>query len=441
MKLICPLKVAKCLAWRRENLGDKCAPGLVQAMWFVQAMSGQPGGMEALARRLLEASPEWFEKVRHPVGHVSDEDRFLSVCLLDEWPRRPEPRQKEAEMLGDCAWRLARHLPAWLCDVKESERPFAGLAEAVCAYAERHAAEVARSLPETEVRRQVWRELEFARTAPAAVPIVGDSRIGKSTGLTSYCRAWPGRARLVTVPERGDERVWLEAHCEAFGLDFSPGSKLADLRWQVEFIVHRGGLLLFYDEAHYLIPHSRVRTPRRLNWIREHIIDRGLGTAFLATPQSYRQTLTAYADETGYNLEQWDARVGRPVVLPDKLSREDMLRVARYHFPDAGEALTAGICARAMASKQYLGGMERIAKRARFLAAERGDSISQADVQAAAQWAGIEVKPLLPLRVAETLPPPEKLARGSVRGPSAEPLQVPRRGVAPVPQDADYVMA
>ena len=62
---------------------------------------------------------------------------------------------------------------------------------------------------------------------------------------------------------------------------------------KVEFIHRHSGLFLLYDEAHYLIPanYHKSTPPRRLNWVREQVIDREFGCAFFATPQSYRDTL------------------------------------------------------------------------------------------------------------------------------------------------------
>jgi hypothetical protein len=249
-----------------------------------------------------------------------------------------------------------------------------------------HAAESAREMAETEVTKIIFRELDFARTQNVPVPIVGASRFGKTKGVSVWCEMRPGLARLVTVPDSNRERDFVAAHADAFGIEYGAGSTTATLRRQVEFVLRHSGLFLVYDEAHFLVPVSyhAATPPRRLNWVRCQVIDRALGCAFFATPQSYRETLDAYVKKTGYCMEQWLGRLAPAVALPETLASADVLAVARNHFPDVPEPYLKLISARAMQSEGYLQNMDLTVKRARFLAGAHGRrSPALADVQEA----------------------------------------------------------
>jgi hypothetical protein len=235
----------------------------------------------------------------------------------------------------------------------------------------------------------------------------------------------PGLARLVTVPDSNRERDFFAAHADAFGIEYGPGATTAELKRQVEFVHRHSGLFLIYDEAHYLVPVSyhKATPPRRLNWVRCQVIDRGLGCAFFATPQSYRETLDAYVKKTGYCMEQWLGRMAPPVVLPESLDSADVLAVARNHFPDVPEPYLKLISARAMQSEGYLKNVEICVKRARFLAGEHGRRApALADVQDAIGYT-----------MPQAVPPVSTAASASRRG-SARAMQPARSVSAKSPQ-------
>lgn len=71
------------------------------------------------------------------------------------------------------------------------------------------------------------------------------------------------------------------------------------------------------------------------------------------------------------------------VVLPVKLSRGDLLAVARIHLPKIDSQLAALIAARAQGSDSYLAAIEVIAKRARYLATKAGRAVGLDEIEAA----------------------------------------------------------
>jgi hypothetical protein len=160
--------------------------------------------------------------------------------------------------------------------------------------------EAAGQIAETVITKTVFRELEFAFAERVPVPFVGESRFGKTKSIGTFCEMHPGRARLVTVPESNREADLTRAHADAFGIEYTPGATSSALKGKVEFILRHAGVMIVYDESHFLVPVSyhKATPPRRLNWVRTKVIDQGVPCALFATPQSYDQTLEKYVNTT-----------------------------------------------------------------------------------------------------------------------------------------------
>ncbi len=145
--------------------------------------------------------------------------------------------------------------------------------------------------------------------------------------------------------------------------------------WNRHVYVHQhSGLMVIYDESQFLIPtrYSQSTPPARINFVRCQVIDRGLPCALFATPQSYRQTLDQYVKTTGYRVEQWLGRMAPAEILPSDLDKEDLMAIARLHFPALPASHLKLIIARAMQSEGYIKNLEFAGKRALFIAQENG---------------------------------------------------------------------
>jgi DNA transposition AAA+ family ATPase len=346
-------------------------PRLVEALWFLQAMSLKPGGLGSFAERLVAASEHRFEAV-------------LTYNVFEE--RR---QQTKAACIDVARRDLGRYL-ADLCIVKAKgfSAPwyFRALFEALYEAIDSHKRETLALIAETETTRQAFHWLEFSSQMGRPVPIIGASRFGKTTAVAAWCESRPGLARIVTVPQSNTERDLLLAIGDAFGLAYTHNTPTARIRDQVQLILHDSGLFIVFDEAHFLIPiaYSKNTPPRRLNWVRCQLIDKGVACAFFATPQSYKQTLDRYAKETGYALEQWLGRMAPAVKLPEDLEWDDLLAVAKLRFPGIATVQREKICAAAMASEGYLQNIELFAEYAQFLAGQRGAvRVAAEDVDAA----------------------------------------------------------
>ncbi len=238
----------------------------------------------------------------------------------------------------------------------------------------------------------------------------------------------------------------LAAHADAFGIEYNDRTPISRLKRAVQWVVQNSGLFICYDEAHFLIPVSYFKDtpPKRINWVRCQVIDKGVGCAFFATPQSLNQTLEKYAAKTKYNLEQWIGRLAPPVVLADYYDRDELMAVAAIHFPAFPEKLLALICSRAMQSEGYLKSMEFTARYASALASDRGhrtptmqdvdESIQRMMPHKAQCPSSISGQASCKGRLKPALTPPSESLSDDVRGvETSENFTVRRPGLAADP--------
>lgn len=229
------------------------------------------------------------------------------------------------------------------------------------------------TLADTKVSRTIFKEMDLALQHKVPIPIIGDSRFGKTKAVSVWSAMRPGLSRLITVPPSNREFDFFAAHADALGIEYNDRTPYPRLKRQVEYVIQQSRLFLIYDEAHFLVPINYLKDtpPKRINWVRCEVIDKGIGCAFFATPQSMSQTLERYAATTKYNFEQWLGRLAPPLVLADCCDRSELMAVAKVHFPDFDEDLLELICARAMQSEGYLKSVEFTARYATALAQDR----------------------------------------------------------------------
>ncbi len=318
-----------------------------------------------------------------------------------------------------------KFLPAYLesvCVDKETMLSGAyycpGLVKMLFGYMADHATAVRGTIADTEVSRRIFRELEFAWSQNVPVPIIGESRIGKTSPASAWCAMKPGCARLVTVPESNRIRDFIEAHAEAFGIEHSPATSTASLTAKVKYVHQHSGLMVVYDEAAFLVPvnYTRSTPPTRINYVRCQVIDKDLPCAFFATPQSYRQTLEQYSRVTARKMTEWLGRLAPAVILPPDLDKDDMMAIARIHFPDLPQPYLKLIIARAMQSEGYIKNLEFAAKRALFNARQDGR------LQPSIEDVELAIKEMMPQAecVADA---PQRTARTPITRPQAESLK------------------
>lgn len=415
-----------------------------EVLWFLQAMSMQAGGLVRFVAEMVEQiNPEVFgtptmraartekysvtQKVQicreissryqpHQGGELT-EDVVLRGIIADapldgkEFLGAREALQAYLEGLGAAQFRevckkAARDLlPSYLAALcVEEDRGFAPRANtawapageiwfmadplgAVATMMEMRAGTVSARLAKTAVALKVFDALDYAYQERAMVRVEGDSRFGKTEAVKTWCEMRPGLARLVSVPCSNSVADLVRRVAEALGMEISYGSRAQRLKERVEFVLKHSGLFIVLDEAAFLLPQNYYSgsAPARLNWVRTEIVDRGLPLAMVVTPQSFLPAVSRFVKRTGYAMEQFFGRNHRVVQLPGELSPEDMVSVARIHFPDMGEDYLALIADYARVSENYLQTVEALAKLSRFKARQlKHPRVSVGDIESAA---------------------------------------------------------
>lgn len=316
-------------------------PRRAEALWFLQSLQRTPEKFEQAVRDILVSEPE-AEWDCGPNHYLKTTLKFLESGQDDS------------------------------CSPTAGRLPEENMAE-LFGLMHEHAKAAKATLADTRVSKLIFKELDLALIHKVPVVIIGDSRFGKTKAVSVWCEMRPGRMRVVTVPDSNREWDFLAAHADAFGIEYNHRTTLQRLKRSVQLVIQNSGLFICYDEAHFLTPvnYCADTPPKRINFVRCQVIDKGVGCAFFATPQSLNQTLEKYAAKTKYNLEQWIGRLAPPVILADYYDRDELVAVAKVHFPEFPDKLLALICSRAMQSEAYLKGMEFAARYASALAQDR----------------------------------------------------------------------
>jgi len=421
---IAPEKVARRIASAREDekltevfIAD---PRIREALWFIQAASLKPRGLELLTNKLITRFPErlgttsmrgwwkqkrltkaqtlqlWNELPLHRARFGDDSDDRMIEALLRDAETLPEPTPRElpvadlkelfAKLLHE---KLPQELRDFCCDEEASfhlsTKWFGDLWPSLVTLICEHTAETLTRVARTTVTNQVFDALDYASSERVMVRVDGDPRFGKTESVTAWCDAHPGQVRLVTVPCSNREYDLYTAIAEALGMETGPVRR-SELKTRVEYVLDQARLMIVFDEAHFLIPqrYSETTPPMRINWVRTRIVDRGLPCALVITPQSFDPCLDGFLKKTKYRFDQFFGRSAATFTLPNTLEFEDLLSVAQLHFPGIDKDLLELIASKAMQSESYLQAMEHIAKRAQYLARRNGKkTVDEGSIEAA----------------------------------------------------------
>ena len=251
----------------REQL--KAQPRLFELFWLLQAMSMRPGGLDKLCEEFLAefAARIGTAAMRAAKGKAEYSPKQV-IAILKEIPRRHRPsvsfglesrnyfldepyddpsalyekrgnsdyEQERLEFISKltrayfhalCRDFAAEDLPGQLarvCNEPQTiiEDPwyFDGLLSALVEFMDAHAKRTLAGLAKTEVSLKIFDAMEYAWQEKALVHVEGDSRFGKTQSVKTWCAAWPGKARLVTVPCSNSDADLIRAFAEALGMDF-----------------------------------------------------------------------------------------------------------------------------------------------------------------------------------------------------------------------------
>jgi hypothetical protein len=189
------------------------------------------------------------------------------------------------------------------------------------------------------------------------------------------------------VPSTNDDIGFFRAIAKGIGVSININSKAQELRQRIEDALQPGDLAVVFDEAHYLWPNSQYRLarPNRINCIMTALVNHGVPVALVTTPQFIR-TQKEVERKSSWTSEQFIGRIGHYERLPDRLSQNDLAKVARALLPEGDRKSIATLIAYAEASAKYLAGIDYAVRRARYLAAkENRGVVSFTDIKLAIQ--------------------------------------------------------
>jgi len=256
---------------------------------------------------------------------------------------------------------------------KDATAPyFHDIVGALSEYKKRHVDRIRQKTVVTEVGRRVYEALEYASKSEGMVIIEGNARLGKTFASKTWCDMHLGCARFVSVPCSNAEEDFYRAIACSLGLSVSQ-KKNVELRDLIDKTLRSGHIMLVFDEAHFLWPQKNVRVanPVRLNWIRTELVDKGIAVALITTPQAWKNDRTRTIKNTGWACEQFEGRVAYYERLPAELSVEDLKAVAKSMFPSLDNASMKFLAGMAMTTREYLGALSAVARRARWYWAEK----------------------------------------------------------------------
>jgi hypothetical protein len=292
-------------------------PAKRSLLFFLQAMSLQPGGLQRFAREFLEMfearigtptmhrvgmkpgqkyDSKTAELIREELMDESEEAESLlmSICPVNYAPRPPhEEAATAAQMLTHCREKLSG-LPGFIIEIcinprlrfsvqgetdaaldrerikieeqfevpeaaSRNSRPgaslpwFKDIIGALFEFKRRHEEAARRDFVTTEVARQVFEVLDVSLATGKMVVIQGESRIGKTTAAEAWCQQHLGEARFVSLNGIRNYSGVFRAIAKALGLSSSAAHSTTKVQARIEDMLQRSRLVLVLDEAHFLL--------------------------------------------------------------------------------------------------------------------------------------------------------------------------------------------
>jgi hypothetical protein len=160
------------------------------------------------------------------------------------------------------------------------------------------------------------------------VVIEGESGIGKTTAVETWCAAQQGRARLVTLSGITHKTGFFRKLAGAIGLAAAK-AKAMDMQVRVEEYFRKTRLMLVIDEAHYLWPQYQrsYSSPELIDWVNTALVNHNVPVALICTDQ-FAKLKTRVETQTGWTSEQLEHRVKRYKKLCKTPTKGDLEAVA-----------------------------------------------------------------------------------------------------------------
>jgi DNA transposition AAA+ family ATPase len=186
---------------------------------------------------------------------------------------------------------------------------------------------------ETQVSKLVFAGLNYALTNNSITIIIGESRMGKSVSAKEWAaRNNHGRSVFVTAPVVGGVGGLVRQIASRCGVN--KNRSVNDIIESL-YRAFNGKRILIVDEAHRLMPTKlTVVNPVNVELLRDLHDQTGCALALLAT-----RRFTHQMKKGVYQYEQLVGRVGMPIMLPQKIKRDDVLPIVRQFIKTPSDAL------------------------------------------------------------------------------------------------------
>jgi len=372
---------------RCETLG---AADQVEIALFLQYISNLPGALEKLAAELLAAFPERIgTDEMHRFGlkpsgvYNADQVRTLrdtfpfyleSEFLLPTYPVDDFIKICRDNFLADVPTLLRQFCldPAFRIEQLDL-RTFRDLPAALIDYMDLWEKRTLADLVVTEVGAKVLEALNYSEDQKCLALVEGFARTGKTFIAKAWCAARPGRRRVVSLSEATSDKEFFREIAKALLAAASYGLKGNELRERVNDILRPGYLTLVIDEAHFLWPQRNIReaSPRRIEWVRTSLANYDVPVVMIATHQ-FTKAQQQIEKHTNWSSEQLIGRIAFCAKLPDRLEKDDIAAVARFHLPEADARSITFLVDYVIASKKHLASIDHGVKAARHEASKAG---------------------------------------------------------------------
>jgi hypothetical protein len=382
------------VAERAALLDDPRARSL---LFFLQALSHRPGGMQKVARDLIAMFPERLgSPTMHRIGggpgkrFSPEESARIGDELHSTFDGSPRKERSRQFFLEDCLeeanslYRFLERLcldpevpmemedggPEWMLHGVHYFRDVIG---ALYEFQSRYAESVKADFVLTEIGAQVFSTLDFGLHTTGMVVLEGLSRTGKTAATKAWCEQHLGEARFVSLTDARDQYGFFRTIAKALGLPCTYTKKAQELRDRIEDMLIKSRLLLVIDEAHYLWTHGdRIKClPHRVNWVLTALCNEGVPVALVTTEQ-FALKRAQTEKQTEWSSQQLSGRIRRYRKLPLKPRKEDLEAVSRKLLPEADKDTIGLMVANAIASGLFMTGIVNTVEEARYHAKQAG---------------------------------------------------------------------
>lgn len=235
--------------------------------------------------------------------------------------------------------------------------------------------------------RLIEDELEYTLFGRHTMLIEGRDDIGKSHAARTWCERFPGKARFLEITTGNDFIGFVRAIAKELGIEGHLSLTISEITDRVESVLLSGDLLLCLDEAQRLWGETQYSAyPRRIAWIMS-LANHKVPLFLISTPQFVDQIKQA-KESARWNTGQLLGRIERKE-LPRELSLEDLSAVSKVMLPESDKETLRAMVAYARKSDGFLGSIEKISRRARYIAQKEGRATTTAEDVRCAMTSGV----------------------------------------------------